>query len=189
MKRIFCTFAVSLALMTICPAAMAQFSKAYGKSMSGKGYGRNPSAGYLQRGFKLGIDVDNGASVDGEYIILGNVSAGYQFNPYFYLGASAGPGFEVENCLVLTSAAEAKAYFSSGRFAPMASLKLGYLYVKDYYYDYKDDCFSPAQSLYVSGGIGARWAINTELGLNIQLVVSNSPDWMPVFSVRTGIDF
>lgn len=170
--------------------AKAQFGKtAYGNSMNGRGYAGKSGSACLQRGFKWGVDIDNGASLDGEYIVLGHFSAGYQFNPYFYLGASVAPGYEVENCFVLTGAAEAKGYFSLWRFTPMASLKLGYLYVKDYYYDYKDDCFSPAKSVYVSGGIGTRFAINTKLGLSIQFIVSNSPDWMPAFSIRTGIDF
>ena len=101
----------------------------------------------------------------GEYgsgIFSFSTSHGYQFNPYFFLGAGIGVdchfGWET---VFMPIFANARAYFIDGKISPFLDAKIGYSPL-----DGTGFYFSP--SVGVSFGTSRKCAVNLSIGYNLQ---------------------
>lgn len=171
--------------------ASAQY---YGHSGYGNRVNRGSSSEYMPAGYRGMVELGNGFGWgDYEYVVKFTTTHGYQFNPYFYLGAFVGVGsvevfedryfdyLEYEPFFNFRVGADARVYMSKGRVAPFAGLQLGL----DTYGGPRPDCCA-----YVSGQLGLRFALKNKLALNCAAQVG-SGWWFEVGEVifKVGFEF
>ena len=121
------------------------------KNTRTKGY-----RGWVEAGGAVGL---------GEYgsgIFSFSTSHGYQFNPYFFLGAGIGVDYHFDwETVFMPIFANARAYFIDGKISPFMDVKIGYSPV-----DESGLYFSP--SVGVSFGTSKKCAVNLSIGYNLQ---------------------
>ena len=187
MKKLFL-----LCLVSLCAfQASAQY---YGHSGYGNRFNRGSSGEYLSTGYRGMVELGNGFGWgDYEYVVKFTTTHGYQFNPYFYLGAFVSFGtaevwyeedywnYDYDPFFNFRCGADARVYMSKGRVAPFAGLQLGL----DTYGGPRPDCCA-----YVSGQLGLRFALKNKLALNCAAQVG-SGWWFEVGEVifKVGFEF
>ena len=180
-------------LVSLVPAVElnAQVGKgAYGQEVSRTtGPAKKANGGtYLKRGFKGIAEVAAG----GEFFYCGfnagaNLSLGYQFNPYVYLGGFVGSGFPA----VFVTGADFRAYFTKTKVAPFFGLQAGLGLAFDSYYSgygYVTD-FGPG--FYLGTGPGVRFGFRNNVGLSLQpafKMVIGVPE-LCMLSLNIAVDF
>lgn len=132
--------------------------------------------GYVDAGYSIGIgDYEFGR-------VEINTSHGYQFNPYFFLGAGVGlhfmPSYETSGMDIPLDVRDSKvdipvfanirSHFSKGKFAPFADLKGG-TYITN------------SGGLYIIASVGIRYALNDKQGLSLSLGYTNEKLEFEVF--------
>ena len=136
----------------------------------------NSYKGYVDAGYSIGIgDYEFGR-------VEINTSHGYQFNPYFFLGAGVGlhfmPSYETsgmdipldvrDSKVAIPVFANIRSHFSKGKFAPFADLKGG-TYITN------------GGGLYIIASVGIRYALNDKQGLSLSLGYTNEKLEFEVF--------
>lgn len=116
------------------------------------------------RGYRGWVETGGavGLGVYGSGIFSFSTSHGYQFNPYFFLGAGIGLDYHFgESTAYMPVFANARGYFADKKIAPFVDAKIGYAPI--------DGCgvyFSP--SIGVSIGVSKKCAVNISIGYNMQ---------------------
>lgn len=101
----------------------------------------------------------------GSGIFSFSTSHGYQFNPYFFLGAGMGVEYFFDyETVVVPIFANARGYFMDRKTSPFIDVKIGYSPVGDIQGIY----FSP--SIGVSIGVSKKCAVSISIGYNMQQV-------------------
>ena len=130
------------------------------KNRNKNGIGKSPRTnGY--RGF---VELGGGFGVgDGDGIFSFQTSHGYQFNPYFYLGAGMGIDYHFDwSTVFMPIFANIRTNFLNKSITPFFDAKIGYSP-----FDGKGVYFNP--SLGVSFGVNKRTALNFSFGYNMQI--------------------
>lgn len=108
--------------------------------------------GFVDLGYSIGV---------GDYKadrLEFSTSHGYQFNPYFYLGAGAALNyFHDGDVASVPLFANPRLDFSTGQISPFIDLKVGYT-VSEY-----------VEGFYLSPSIGARFNLQNNKGINLSL--------------------
>ena len=116
------------------------------------------------RGYRGWVET-GGAMGLGEYgsgIFSFSTSHGYQFNPYFFLGAGIGVDYHFDwETVFMPIFANARGYFINGKISPFVDAKIGYAPIDGY-----GVYFSP--SIGVSIGVSKKCAVNISIGYNMQ---------------------
>ena len=103
-------------------------------------------------------------------------SIGYQFNPYFFLGAGIGVDYHFDwETVFMPIFANARAYFIDGKISPFMDVKIGYSPVDDSGLFY----FTP--SVGVSFGTSKKCAVNLSIGYNLQRVMMYVYRYVPEY--------
>lgn len=152
-------------------------------NVNAQSYLTNSYKGYVDAGYSIGIgDYEFGR-------VEINTSHGYQFNPYFFLGAGVGlhfmPSYETSGMDIPLDVRDSKvdipvfanirSHFSKGKFAPFADLKGG-TYITN------------GGGLYVVASVGIRYALNDKQGLSLSLGYTNENLEFEVFDGFIGYD-
>lgn len=170
----------------------AQVGKsAYGQEVS-RAIGaktRNNSGTYLKRGFKGIVEVSAGGDLTGTGVNAGaNLSLGYQFNPYVYLGGFVGSGFPA----VFVGGVDFRGYFTKTKIAPFFGLQAGYGHGYYWYYTggygYHSG-FGPG--FYWGAGPGVRFGFRNNIGLSLQPAVKMviGVPYLFDLSINVAVDF
>lgn len=137
-------------------------------NVNAQSYLTNSYKGYVDAGYSIGIgDYEFGR-------VEINTSHGYQFTPYFFLGAGIGlhfmPSYETSGMDIpldvrgskvdIPVFANIRSHFSKGKFAPFVDLKGG-TYITN------------GGGLYVIASVGIRYALNDKQGLSLSLGYTN----------------
>lgn len=139
--------------------------------------------GYVDAGYSIGIGDYNFGRVEI------NTSHGYQFSPYFFLGAGVGvhfmPSYETSGMDIPLDVRDSKvdipvfvnirSHFSKGKLTPFADLKGGTYITND-------------GELYVIASVGIRDALNDKQGLSLSLGYTNEKLEFEVFDRFIGYD-
>ena len=125
-----------------------------------KSKGLNPRVkgyrGWVETGGAVGL----GTFGDGVFTF--STSHGYQFSPYFFLGAGIGVDYHFGwETVFMPIFANARAYFIDGKISPFLDAKIGYSPL-----DGTGFYFSP--SVGVSFGTSRKCAVNLSIGYNLQ---------------------
>ncbi len=114
-------------------------------------FSRTGYRGFIDLGYAAGV----GDYGDGVFTV--STSHGYQFNPYFFVGAGIGVDYHFDyETMFLPIFADLRGYFIDGRISPFIGVKIGY---------------SPVDGtgLYFNPSVGASFGISRELALNISI--------------------
>ncbi len=112
--------------------------------------------GWIETGGAVGL----GDYGDGVFAF--STSHGYQFNPYFFLGAGIGVDYHFDwETVFMPIYANARCYFLNNKISPFFDAKIGYSPI-----DGSGLYFSP--SLGVSVGVSKKCALNLLIGYNLQ---------------------
>ncbi len=130
------------------------------------------------RGYRGWVET-GGAIGLGEYgsgVFSFSTSHGYQFNPYFFLGAGIGVDCHFDwETVFMPIFANARAYFIDGKISPFMDVKIGYSPVDDSGLFY----FTP--SVGVSFGTSKKCAVNLSIGYNLQRVMMYVYRYVPEY--------
>ena len=139
-----------------------------------KSKGLNPRVkgyrGWVETGGAVGL----GTFGDGVFTF--STSHGYQFSPYFFLGAGIGVDYHFGwETVFMPIFANARAYFIDGKISPFMDVKIGYSPVDDSGLFY----FTP--SVGVSFGTSKKCAVNLSIGYNLQRVMMYVYRYVPEY--------
>ena len=118
------------------------------------------------RGYRGWVETGGAVGIGGwdHDIFSFSTSHGYQFNPYFFLGAGVGVEYFFDyEAVVVPIFANARGYFMDRKTSPFIDVKIGYSPVGDIQGLY----FSP--SIGVSIGVSKKCAVNLSIGYNLQM--------------------
>ena len=123
-------------------------------------------------GYKGFVDMGGGfpVSYDGDGFFSVHISQGYQFNPFFFVGAGLGVDYHFgENCIFLPLYANGRINFIDNPVSPFFDLKIGYSV-----YEGKGAFLAPS--------IGTRFAIDQRCGFTFSVGYNLQRGGMPTYS-------
>lgn len=117
-----------------------------------------------KRGYRGWVETGGSVALGGygDGVFSFSTSHGYQFNPYFFLGAGIGVDYHFDYEVVVPVFANARVYFMDRKTSPFIDVKIGYSPVGDIQGIY----FSP--SIGVSIGVSKKCAVSISVGYNMQ---------------------
>ena len=124
----------------------------------------NRNSDFSRKGYRGFVDIGYAVGVGdyGDGVFAVSTSHGYQFNPYFFVGAGIGVDYHFDyETMFLPIFADLRGYFIDGRITPYIGVKIGYSPV-----DGTGLFFNP--SVGASFGISRKFALNISIGYNLQ---------------------
>lgn len=150
-------------------------------SINAQNYLTNGYKGYVDAGYSIGIgDYEFGR-------VEINTSHGYQFSPYFFLGAGFGlhfmPSYETSGMAIPLDVRDSKvdipvfanvrSHFGKGKIVPFVDIKGGMYVTND-------------GGMYVNASVGVRYALNDKQGLSLSVGYANEKLEFEVFDSFIG---
>lgn len=121
---------------------------------------------YIKKGFKGIVDISC-------YPFVLDLSVGYQFNPYLYLGGFLGTGYPT----VFVCGVDFRSYFTKTKVAPFVGLQTGLGVAPD------------ITGFYFGVGPGVRFGLSKKIGLSLQPVVKLISDKYVLLALNIALDF
>lgn len=155
---------------------------------------KNFSDSYRPTGYRGFVDFGGAVEVGdyGDGVISLSTSHGYQFNPYFFLGAGVGLDYHFGwETVFIPIFADARVNFMDRKITPFFDLKIGYS-VAD------GQGFYMNPSVGVNFGFSPRFGLNASIGYNLQRteLFFYSPWWSASeditvggISIKVGVEF